>query len=72
MMYHGVNEIMDPSRHLFIERNIDRAEQPDHKQAGPAEAFPQSQSDVSELDRHDFPRQRHPERRSPDHLPAAD
>jgi hypothetical protein len=63
---------MDPSRHLFIERNIDRAEQSDHEQADPVEAFPQSQTDISELHRHDFPRQRHPQRRSPDDGPAAD
>lgn len=33
----------------------------------PVLPLPQAQSDVSELHRHDFPRQRHPERRAPDH-----
>ena len=61
---------MNPARHLFIERNIDGAEQPDHYQAGLAETLPQTQPDVSELHRHDLPCQRHPEGRPPDHWTA--
>ena len=37
---------MNSSRHLLVERNIDRAEQPDHEQTNFAEPFPQSQSDI--------------------------
>jgi len=33
---------------------------------------PQSQSDVAELHRHDFPRQRHPKRRTPYHRTTTD
>src|SRR5207237_9930312 len=59
-------------RHLFVKRYVDCTEQSDHEQPNLAEAFPQSQSDVSELHCHNFLRQRHPERRAPDHWPAAD
>src|SRR5882724_5243780 len=62
---------MNSSRHLFVERNIDCAKQSDYEQPNLAEPFPQSQSDVSELHCHNFPCQRHPERRSPDHWTAA-
>ncbi len=62
---------MDLSRHLLVERNVDRAEQRDQQQTRPTEPFPQSQPDVSELQRHHFPRQRHPEWRTPNHRPAA-
>src|SRR5262245_6324013 len=63
---------MNPTRHFFVERNVDCAEEPDREQTNPAETLPQSQADVSELHRHDFPRQRHSQRRAPDHWTAAD
>src|SRR5881397_252290 len=63
---------MNPARHLFVERYVDRAEKRDHEQTKFAEAFPQSQSDVAELHRHYFPRQRHPERRTPNHRTTTD
>src|SRR6266853_4672574 len=44
----------------------------DHEQTEFAEAFPQPESNITELHRHDLPRQRHPHRRSPDHRAAAD
>src|SRR5438067_11511456 len=63
---------MNSARHFFIERNVDRAEKADHEQTEFAEAFPQPESDVTELHRHNLPRQRHPHRRSPDHRATAD
>src|SRR6266545_1607608 len=59
------------SRQLLVERNINCADQADHEQADLAEPFPQSQSDISELHRHNFPGKRHPEWRPPDHWTAA-
>src|SRR6266513_3163658 len=67
----GVLPPMDPARHFFIERNVDRVQKPDHEQTEFAEAFPQPASDIAELHRHHLPRQRHPHRRSPDHWAAA-
>src|SRR5882762_8807337 len=62
---------MNSARHLLVERNIDRPEERYHEQTSLAEPFPQSQSDISELHCHNFPSQRHPERRPPDHWAAA-
>ena len=57
---------VNPSGHFFVERNVDRAEYRDDEQTELAKTLPQSQAYVSELHRHNFPRQRHPERRPPD------
>src|SRR6266498_3424292 len=62
---------MNSARHLLVERNINCADQADHEQADLAEPFPQSQSDISELHRHNFPGKRHPEWRPPDQWTAA-
>ena len=81
MMYQGVNgdhsatgvlPPVNPSGHFFVERNVDRAEYRDDEQTELAKTLPQSQAYVSELHRHNFPRQRHPERRPPDHQSATD
>src|SRR5437016_6774559 len=63
---------MNPARHFFVERNVDGTQHADHDEADVAEPLPQSQPDVAELDRHNFPRQRHPQRWAPDHRAAAD
>src|SRR6266404_4251798 len=63
---------MNPSRHLFVEGDIDRTEKRDHEQTEFAEAFPTIAVRVAELHRHDFPRQRHPKRRSPYHRTTTD
>src|SRR5437867_11751004 len=44
---------VDLSRHFLVKWNVDRTEKRDHEQTEVAKAFPQSQSDVSELHRHD-------------------
>src|SRR5438105_4022392 len=81
IMYQGVNEIMRQALYchqwilraiFFVEWNVYRAEEPDDDQTELAEMLPQSQADVSELHRHDFPRKRHPHWRAPDHQAATD
>src|SRR5437660_154033 len=68
----GVLPPMNSARHFFVGRNVDSAEKPDHEQTEFAEAFPQPESNITELHRHDLPRQGHPHRRSPDHRATAD
>jgi hypothetical protein len=62
---------MNSPRHLLIKRNIDCAKQSDHNQTDLDQPLPQPQSDISELLRHDFPSQWHPQRRSPNHRAPA-
>jgi hypothetical protein len=59
--------------HLFIEGNVDGTQHAGNDRAEPqSKPLDQTQADVTELHRDDLPREGHPDRRAPDHWPAAD
>ena len=67
----GVLPPVRPPGHFFVERDVRRAEQAGQQRADRrAESLDQPQADVAELNSDDFPRERHPRRRAPDHRSA--
>lgn len=68
----GVFPPVDAPRHFFVVRDVDGAEHADQEEAEGSKMFAQAQAEIPKLHRDNFPRERHPRRRAPEHRPAAD
>jgi hypothetical protein len=58
---------VDAARHLLVVGNISRTQSADEQEPPGPVALPQAQTQIAKLHRNHFPRERHPEGRTPQH-----
>src|SRR5450631_267264 len=58
---------VNAARHLLVVGDIDCPQYADEQEPPRAVALPQAQTQIAKLHRNDFPRERHPQRRTPQH-----